>query len=68
MKAMYDYQLLIQAITLGFAIFWTLTFIGKSLTFYIKGMRGEATKIFNKFPFMVAISWAIYFWLMKAQF
>lgn len=68
MKAMYDYQLLAQTITLLFAIFFTIILIGKYMEFFVRGMKGLNATISLFLYWCVAISWAVFFWLIKAQF
>jgi hypothetical protein len=68
MKAIYDFQLLSQAVVLGLAITWTLAYVNHVIRFYVRAMNKQEATIP---PFQVelpAILWAIFFWLMRAQF
>jgi hypothetical protein len=68
MNALYDYRLLAQAILLGNAIFWTLAYINRVMVFMAKAIRNEGARITLSSMMYTTISWAIFFWLMKAQF
>jgi hypothetical protein len=68
MKAIYDIQLLSQAVVLGFAITWTLGYVNRALTFYVRAAKGLDARINKTQIYIPAILWAIFFWLMKAQF
>jgi hypothetical protein len=68
MKAIYDFQLLSQAVVLGFAITWTLAYVSRLVGFYVLGMNKQEAMVPSSQLYIPAIFWAIFFWLMRAQF
>ena len=68
MKAIYDFQLLSQAVVLGFAILWTLAYVSRLVKFYVLAMNKQLAMMPKTQLYIPAILWAIFFWLMRAQF
>ena len=68
MTALQTFILCSQAWFLGIAIMWTLAYINRVMVFMGNVINKKDAEIPARHVYYVAISWAIFFWLMKAQF
>lgn len=68
MTPSHDFQLFFQTVTLFMAIYFTFTYISVALAFVVKGINKISAGINAGQALAPAFFWALFFWLMKAQF
>jgi hypothetical protein len=68
MTASHDWQLFFQAWALGMALWLTFELLVQIVCFYVNATRNGEAKMGVGQSLMPALFWAVFFWLIRAQF